>query len=277
LAATFALAPLIMFNQQVVTGRSLQPIHYEQFIANYVSLIALFLTAAVLWSAFKPARKIPALVLIAITVISAGRAFQEIWLGAHARLSLSTIVDDSRSAALRLAELAQNPSEAAHVRSDVVLVLSPTSFIVSDAWPITAPQPVLWAPHMFSFAALSPLENRDRLYQQLYYSGVSQETLRAETLDRTYFQLATFGWVRVIQGLKTNWQPITDAEEQAALADYQRYAETFDAQRAASPPLAFVVAPANTTTDFSRVDRWYERDPGEQVGSYVIYRVRLRR
>jgi hypothetical protein len=129
---------------------------------------------------------------------------------------------------------------------------------------------------MVSFAALPPRENRDRFYQQLYYSGVTQETLRADTLDRTYFRLANFGWARVIQGLNANWQPITDAEEQAAFADYQRYAETFDAQRAASPQLAYVVAPANTTTDFSRVDRWYERDPGEQVGSYVVYRVRLR-
>ena len=121
------------------TGRSLQPIHYEQFIANYVSLIALVLTAAVLWSAFKPARKISALVLIVIAVISTGRTFQEIWLAAHARMALSTIVDDSRSAGLRLAELARDPAEAAHVRSDVVLVLSPASFIVSDALPITAP------------------------------------------------------------------------------------------------------------------------------------------
>jgi len=276
LAATFALAPLIMFNQQIVTGRSLQPIHYEQFVANYVSLVALVLTAAVLWSAFKHDRKIPAFVLLVIAAISTGRAFQEIWLAARSRLTLSTIVDDSRLAGLRLAELARNPSEAAHVQSDVVLVISPVSFIVSDSLPVTAPQPVLWAPHMFSFAGLQPRENRERFYQQLYYSGISQETLRADTLERTYFRLANFGWARVIQGLNAKWQPITEAEEQAALGDYQRYVETFDAKRAAGPQLSYVVAPANATTDFSRIDRWYERDPGEQAGSYMIYRVRLR-
>lgn len=275
-AATFALAPLIMFNQQVVTGRSLQPIHYEQFIANYVSLVALVLTAAVLWSAFRHDRKIPALFLIVISVVSTARAFQELYLGARSRLTFSTIIDDSRPAGLRLAALARNPSEAAHVRSDVVLVISPVSFIVSDALPVTAPQPVLWSPHMFSFAGLQPRENRERFYQQLYYSGVNQETLRADTLDRTYFLLANFGWARVIEGLNANWRPITDAEEQAALDDYQRYVDTFDAHRAALPQLAYVVAPANATTDFSRVDCWYERDPGEQAGSYVVYRVRLR-
>lgn len=118
--------------------------------------------------------------------------------------------------------------------------------------------------------------NLCRFYQQLYYSGVNQETLRADTLDRTYFLLASFGWARVIEGLNANWRPITDAEEQAALDDYQRYVDTFDAHRAALPQLAYVVAPANATTDFSRVDRWYERYPGEQAGSYVVYRVRLR-
>jgi hypothetical protein len=74
---------------------------------------------------------------------------------------------------------------------------------------------------MFSFAALTPRENRERFYQQLCYSGATQETLRADTLDRTYFCLANFGWARVIQGLNANWQPITETEEQAALGNYQ--------------------------------------------------------
>ncbi|HEY1402621.1 MAG TPA: hypothetical protein VGB05_00695, partial [Pyrinomonadaceae bacterium] len=43
LSASFALTPFAVFNQQLLTGRSLQPIHYEQFIANYVSLLALAL------------------------------------------------------------------------------------------------------------------------------------------------------------------------------------------------------------------------------------------
>jgi hypothetical protein len=275
-ATVFTLAPLIMFNQQVVTGRSLQPIHYEQFIANYLSLVALVLTAAVLWSAFKPDRRIPAFLLILISLISTARALQEVWLGARSRLTFSTIVDDSRPAALLLASLARSPSAGTDGRSDVVLVVSPMSFIVGDTLPVTAPQPVLWAPHMFSFAALQPGENRERFYQQLYYSGINQQTLRTDTLERTYFRLANFGWARVIQGLNANWQPITDAEEQAALDDYQNYVDTLDSKPAVSPPLAYVVAPANAPTDFSRVDRWYERDPGEQAGSYVVYRVRLR-
>jgi hypothetical protein len=29
-------------------------------------------------------------------------------------------------------------------------------------------------------------------------------------------------------------------------------------------------------SDLSRIDLWYERDAGERVGDYIIYRVRLR-
>ncbi|HYE66065.1 MAG TPA: hypothetical protein VD966_10805, partial [Pyrinomonadaceae bacterium] len=48
-AASLALTPVIVFNQHVLTGRSLQPIHYEQFIVNYLSLVSLVLAAALIW------------------------------------------------------------------------------------------------------------------------------------------------------------------------------------------------------------------------------------
>jgi len=38
--AACALMPFIVFNQQIITGQSLQPIHYKVFIANYVALVS---------------------------------------------------------------------------------------------------------------------------------------------------------------------------------------------------------------------------------------------
>lgn len=275
-AGAFALAPLLMFNQQVLTGHSLQPIHYEQFIANYVSLLALVLTASILWWARTGGRKIPALILILISVISIARASQEAWLGARSRVNFSTIVDESRPVAVRVAELNRRMSDRGTGSSTVVLVLSPASFVVMDTLCMTTSQPVLWAPHMFSFSGLTPAENKERFYQNLYYSDVDQQTLRSATLEHTYFQLANFGWERVIQGLNANWRPITEAEEQAALTEYEQYVNTFDAKRVSQPQLAYVIAPVKEATDFSRIDRWYERDAGERAGAYVIYRVKLR-
>ena len=47
-AAAFALTPLVVFNQQIITGRSLQPLHYELYIAKYMALVALVLTIALI-------------------------------------------------------------------------------------------------------------------------------------------------------------------------------------------------------------------------------------
>ena len=62
LALSFVLLPLAVFSQQVITGYSLQPFHYEIFITNYVVLtgavlvFALFLkhplSNRIFWSLF---------------------------------------------------------------------------------------------------------------------------------------------------------------------------------------------------------------------------------
>ena len=50
-AFSFTLVPFVVFNQQVLTGMSLQPIHYKVFIANYVALISVVLVSLILWRA----------------------------------------------------------------------------------------------------------------------------------------------------------------------------------------------------------------------------------
>ena len=47
-AIAIALVPFAVFNQQVVTGRSLQPIHYQVFIGNYVAMLALVVVVGLL-------------------------------------------------------------------------------------------------------------------------------------------------------------------------------------------------------------------------------------
>ncbi len=45
-AASFALTPFVVFNQQLLTGRSLQPVHYADYVLNYLALLALVLAVA---------------------------------------------------------------------------------------------------------------------------------------------------------------------------------------------------------------------------------------
>jgi hypothetical protein len=64
----FALTPVVLFNQQIITGHSLQPVHYELFIANYIVLAGLAILLSLLMSdavtgLYKPARR-PLLVMI---------------------------------------------------------------------------------------------------------------------------------------------------------------------------------------------------------------------
>ena len=47
-AASFALLPFLVFNQQLISGRSIQPFHYEVLIANYVVLVSLVLVLGLL-------------------------------------------------------------------------------------------------------------------------------------------------------------------------------------------------------------------------------------
>ena len=48
LTLSMLLTPFALFNQQIITGRSLQSIHYELFIANYLFLTALILFISLL-------------------------------------------------------------------------------------------------------------------------------------------------------------------------------------------------------------------------------------
>src|SRR4051812_46426920 len=73
-AASFALTPLILFNQQVITGRSLQPLHYELYIAKYLTLVSLVLTIWLLWLRREgEARKIMTRrILASVTLVALG-------------------------------------------------------------------------------------------------------------------------------------------------------------------------------------------------------------
>src|SRR5205085_6252504 len=48
-AISFALIPFLVFNQQIITGHSLQPMHYDQFLANYAALLGACLAATIIW------------------------------------------------------------------------------------------------------------------------------------------------------------------------------------------------------------------------------------
>jgi hypothetical protein len=46
--------------------------------------------------------------------------------------------------------------------------------------------------------------------------------------------------------------------------------------QARSVKISYVVANADEHADFRNLDRWYQRDQGERVGKFILYRTSLR-
>ena len=289
LAASFALLPFAVFNQQLLSGRTLQPLHYELFVANYCWLLAAALTV---WLARRGVRtddaqsRSPsdaraaraqreatifsprALALIAAVAVAVG-AFESV---AATRLTAgrNLLLDEARPPLLRLAEIAR--AEPQDKRATVFYA----DFRQADLAPTVAPQPTLWALHTFSFNGVTREEERERLYQQLYFSGFDENDFLRLLERRTFLLSAVFGWTRALEGWDAHLAPISRDEMLAAARDYTAYAASFTRERAQLLPLGFAVVPAGREQSLARLDRFYERDAGERAGGYVIYRVRLR-
>jgi len=265
---SLALLPLAVFNQQVLTGYSIQPIHYELYVANYVSLLAAVLGASTIAQAYRRvALAKRAFALAAIVAIGWGAI--EITYAIRARTELNRIRDEARPATLRLAEIANKSGD--DPRNSIVFV---TNIVQADSLPSDAPQAVLWAPHMRSFPGVSLAEDKSRYYAQLYYSGIDPAEFESLLRETTIAPSVVFGWERVNSRLASEPNPISEEEIHQEIRHYADYVTTFDHARAASLPLAFAIA--SRADNLSNLDRWYTRDAGESLGNLMLYRVRLR-
>ncbi|HEY1404136.1 MAG TPA: hypothetical protein VGB05_08430, partial [Pyrinomonadaceae bacterium] len=297
-AASFALTPFVVFNQQLVTGRSLQPVHYADYVLNYLALVALTLAVALFvrrrdrrdtatpghrpeTPGHPPETRARSLAL---------RRFQRVFLcialAAYAWAAFELIATTRRFApvnrardaqagvASRLAEMARTGA-ADPVRARPVVFT--TSFMLADNLPVGAPQTaVLWAPHMHVYSGLTSDEHKERIYQFLYYTGVAPENFRAYLDANPLLLYMLLGAERVLPRLTTGHAPLTAGELDDAGRAYANYVAVFTREQAARPVLSFVVISPERPHDLSQLDRWYERDAGERVGGYTIQRVRLR-
>ncbi|HET6671342.1 MAG TPA: hypothetical protein VFH15_14035 [Pyrinomonadaceae bacterium] len=272
--ASFALLPAITFNQQIVTGLLLQPVHYSRYIANYTGVLAAFLATVLICRGNH--ERLPAtsfrnrmLFLIVLTVF--GWAIVESSVRSARFGNHNASRDDAQRVAWRLRELAAAETAASNSAASVVFC---SDLLLADTLPNTAPQPILWASHLFVFSGASTPENRERLYQQLYYSGVNEQDFAALAGRSSFLQLALFGWERMKE--QPHIRAITDEDVRRETLLYAEYIGAFNAARAAAPPVGYLVTPAMGGPSLTNFDRWYERDSGERVGDYMLYRTRQR-
>lgn len=275
--ASFALAPLLVFNQQIVSGRSLQPFHYEWFILNYLSLAALVVAIVLIRRGGAGAER-PVRYRVAgrIMFIAIWWAAIEVLAPAKVIIRDSEFTDRAAPVCYRLRELAKSETGVTSPTDPRPLVLASENK-VAVVLPTFAPHAVFWAPH-FDFLHLAPGESRARFYQYLYYIGVNPETFEKElSKPSSTFAAATFGHERVIPDLAVKVTPVSTDEIATKVSEYETYRANFSRTLAEQHVISYVIVPVSNEPDLSNLDRWYERDGGEAVGDYKLYRVKLRK
>lgn len=271
-ALSLALVPFAVFNQQVITGRELQPIHYQVFIGNYVAALALVVAAGVLIAKtdlYRKAGTKAALVLVAL--LAAAWGFVE----CHYTVRVLDDVNLSRDAAMpvgkRLTELAG--ADPARFRQ----VVFHYDIAEGDDLPTIAPQSVLWARHQHVFAGVTWQENKERFYQYQFFRNYTPEDL-ADGIKRGDFvsMIALFGWGRHTDRLNSGYRPLTYREVDDEAKLYGDYIERFDPRSSPDTVLSYAVIPTDREIDLTNLDRFYLRDNGERLGPYILYRLTLR-
>jgi hypothetical protein len=271
-AASLALTPIAVFNQQVVTGQALQPIHYQVFIGNYVAGLAAVVTFGLVWRDLKGReRPVWRTAIAGLALLAVVWGFVECHYTVRVLDDANIVRDKFFPAGRRLAELAQGDPDARH---RTVLCLGT---IEADELPTLAPQAVLWARHQHLFAGVTWQENKERYYQQLYYEGVTPERLADGMKHHGDFVsiIALFGWGRHTDRLNSDYHPLTFPEIDAEVRLYADYIANFNPSNPGVVPLDYLIA--RTDESYAEnLDKWYTRDAGETFGAYTLYKLTRR-
>lgn len=269
--AALGMAPCLVFNQQVLTGRSLQPFHYEFYVINYVVLLAVVLVASVFWQRFvAPLRIVPLAAVCIFSAVAIAWGYYEAVETTRFWNDLNAIRDEAIPVNKRLRELGGD-IEAAKRRT--TLNLEP---LQADSQPTVAPQSVLWARHQNTFAGIrSWEENKRRYYQMLYYTDRDHAWLKKALTgcDDIEACMALFGWDRFNARLSANARPLTTAEIDTEVAAFEAFSRNFSAADAGDPKLDWLVVYTDANDPMKNINRWYELDAGESLGKYTLFRL----
>ena len=272
-AASFALVPIVVFNQQIITGRSLQPIHYQVFIGNYVAGLALIVAIGILLKKseiFNKTLTTAAIVLVAL--------FAVVWGFVECHYTVR-VLDEANVERDKGFDVGQYLTDIYRPNGDThKTVIMPFSMLQGDDLPTIAPQSVLWARHQHVFAGVTWQENKERYYQYIHFQGVSPEQLADSMKHKGDFvsMIALFGWGRHTDRLNSAYKPLTYGEIDEEARIYGEYIKNFNPRNSPETILSYVVTPGDWDTDFANIDRWYERELLAGFPAYNLYRVKLK-
>lgn len=275
-AASLAALPFVVFNQQVITGKSLQPFHFETFIVNYAVLVSVVILVAKLRHISSQFFRFAIALCLLWGII-------EVTLPARARYQANVINDEMVPALRRLKELSISDGTQSGLRHEgktPAVVFSPHTDLMR-LLPTWTAQGILLGVGSLDFGSGS---RRDpKVYLYLYYCGVTGQSLREllqnkseDTFMNLYARGAIFGLERVRPKLTSNYKPIQDAEIEEQVRLYETYVASFTPEAALKHPIAYVVVRRDSPFDFSRIDLWYQRGVAEPNGVYDLFRLSAR-
>jgi hypothetical protein len=268
-----ALSVIVVFNQQILTGHELQPIHYQVFIGNYVAGLALVLMLGILFKTLANS-KIKQVSFTILAVLAATWGIVECHYTVRVLDEANLARDEQMPIARRLTELSVNDVPSPQSQRAVTFALS---LIQADELPTVAPQAVLWARHQHIFAGVTWQENKERYYQYLYYQDLDEEWLEKQLKEGDFVSMiALFGWGRHNNRLSSQAKGLSNAEIEAEARRYGEYCKNFGQKEASYPTISYLVYPTDWQPALENFQKWYELGEAEIQGKYTLYQVKLR-
>ena len=272
------LVTVVVFNQQIITGRSLQPFHYQFFCVNYLATFSLFFLFYILLKQFLSFDRLKLLMLLILSLPLTIGIFDTI-CGVSIFSSINLYRDKLVPISERIKTVSQTAEFRANNKNSVVMPfdLADSLYFNGIEIPALTSQPILWSLHLNLMPDISAKEDKKRLKQFLYYQNVAPKQLKGLLEEKAnLIALGFFGGERISDVYTGKITPITQAEIDEIVADYGNFIENFNYEDAQNPLISFVLVNKKFDNDFTNLDRWYQRDEGEIVGDYILYQVKLR-
>jgi hypothetical protein len=280
-SASFALLPFCVFNQQILTGKTMQAFHFESYVINYSTMVGLLITVALFW------QPISRRMLIWMACLSF--AWGIVAVGLPSKLVFvpqAFTIDKGVPVLLRLRRLSREDGTIADLHAkgtSSTLVFSPDVSLTKWLPTWTSQGTLLDQTGMHSGTATQE-QQKKFFFMHLYYSKVGIAALRQVlngTVDPTKELISApsviLGHARLFPQLSSHFDPIQPDEIEREVRAYETYTNSFSREEALSRPIAYAVIPTDSEFDFTNLDRWYVRDTGERVDAYILYRLTLRK
>lgn len=267
--AGFGLSAVLVFNQQVITGRSLQPFHYEYYSVNYVVLLAVtLLLILIIQRLFGRYRSIQLVAALVLTAAGVGWGAFEVYETSKFWDDLNIARDEAMPVNKRLGQLAKD--SPVDPRSVVTINFDS---LQGDSQPTSARFAVLWARHQNVFAGiLNADESKLRYYRLLYFMGLNDAWLRKALTGCEDIEacMTLFGWDRFNPTLSANARGLTSSEIDDEVRRFSGFVANFSHEQAYSPLLSFAIQRKNERIS-DRLSQWYDVGPAEPAGEFAVY------